>query len=99
MVYRVTGERGKTRDDFPPGYWSWVYTRWDVHSLSPLRSRGRGMVDIDIDWKFLTADGLEVAPCRASEEENRHGDRVSPDGSGNRVTHRMFSGFLRGLSP
>lgn len=49
------------------------------------------MVDIDIDWKFLAADGLEIAPSRASEE--RHGDRVSPDGSGNRVTYRMFSGF------
>lgn len=54
------------------------------------------MVDIDIDWKFLAADGLEIAPSRASEE--RHGDRVSPDGSGNRVTYRMFSGFLQ-VSP
>lgn len=27
------------------------------------------MVDIDIDWKFLTAESLEVAPYRASRRE------------------------------
>lgn len=95
MVIRSNRRKGKKRDDFPPGYWSWVCTWWDV-VLSSLRSRGRGMVDIDIDWKFLAADGLEIAPSRASEE--RYGDRVSPDGSGNRVTYRMFSGFLQ-VSP